>query len=195
MDSKNAKEFLFKILILGTSDNLKAEFLELISQKSWRIDGVSGHIHSTDGVTLDIWFPRENASSKILASFSYSDANGVIIVMGRRDRRILRKMKKNIQQRVGNVPWVAIVLRRNMSIGAKAVKTLHAIKMLSEKMKDISQQTQIPPSSSNKRSSPSAIAGKPTYYIDNYGFVVPDSSTGIPLFVQKASKKKDSETE
>lgn len=163
----------------------------MISQKSWRIDGVSGHFHSTDGVTLDIWFPRENASSKILASFSYKGANGAIVVMGRRDRRILQRMKKTIEIQIGKIPWVAVVLRRTMSIAEKATKALHAIRILSNQMKEVSLTQEV--KDSPKRVSPSPpieVAGKPSFKVDKYGFIVLDSTEGIPLFAEDPHKKK-----
>ncbi|MHA1651452.1 MAG: hypothetical protein ACTSYB_14780, partial [Candidatus Helarchaeota archaeon] len=131
-------EFRFKILVLGTSDRLKAEFLSLISQRSWSVDGVSGHYYEseTDKVSMDIWFPKENASSLILVSLSYSDVNGVIIVMGRKDRRTLRRFVKIINERIGDVPYVGVSLRRNMTDEEKALKSLHAVRILSEKMKE-----------------------------------------------------------
>ncbi len=183
------KEFKFKILVLGSSDELKSKFLELISQKSWRIDGVSGHFHSTDGVTMDIWFPRENASSKVLASFSYEGANGVAIVMGRRDQRILHRMKRTIQERVGKVPYVAFVIRKTMSEGEKATKALYAVRILSDRMKEVSLMTEIKMPPKKKEDQPYTIAGKPKYTVDQLGFIVPDSSNGIPLFVDEPKKK------
>ena len=183
------KDYKFKILVLGTSDELRSEFLSLISQKSWRIDGVSGHFHSTDGVTLDIWFPRENASSKILASFSYTSSNGVAIVMGRRDKRVLRRMTKMIHDRVGKVPFVAIVLRKNMSHGEKAMKSLHAIRLLSERMKDVSLKTKVELPTKIEAPSPTAVAGQPTFSVDQFGFIIPDSSDGVSLFVDEPDKK------
>ncbi|NVM53530.1 MAG: hypothetical protein HWN66_07475 [Candidatus Helarchaeota archaeon] len=183
------KEFRFKILVLGTSDKLRSEFLGLISQKSWRIDGVSGHFHSTNGVVIDIWFPRENSSSKILASFSYSDANGVIIVMGRRDRRALQRMKRIIHKRVGKVPFVAFVLRKYMSDGERAMKSLHAVRLLSEKMKEVSLQIKVEIPSKKEGLTPTEVAGRPAYRVDKYGFVVLDSSEGIPLFVDTPEQK------
>ena len=186
---KKEKEFKFKILILGTSDRLRAEFLSLISQKSWRIDGVSGHFHSTDGVTLDIWFPRENASSKVLASFSYEGANGVVMVMGRRYQRALRRMKRTIRERVGKVPYVAFVLRKNMSEGEKATKSLYAIRLLSDRMKEVSLMTELKEPPKKVVARPTSIAGKPKYTVDQFGFIVPDSSEGVPLFSEETQKK------
>jgi len=183
------KDYKFKILVLGTSDELRIEFLALISRKSWRIDGVSGHFHSTDGVTLDIWFPRENASSKILASFSYTGANGVAIVMGRRDKRALRRMTKVIHERVGKVPFVAIVLRKNMSDGERAMKSLHAIRLLSERMKDVSLKTKVEEPKKKEISTPTAVAGQPRFKVDQFGFIIPDSSDGVSLFVDEPDKK------
>ncbi|NVM27771.1 MAG: hypothetical protein HWN65_02925 [Candidatus Helarchaeota archaeon] len=186
---KKEKEFKFKILILGTSDRLRAEFLSLISQKSWRIDGVSGHFHSTDGVTLDIWFPRENASSKVLASFSYEGANGVVMVMGRRYQRALRRMKRTIRERVGKVPYVAFVLRKNMSEGEKATKSLYAVRLLSDRMKEVSLMTEVKEAPRKRVATPTSIAGKPKYTVDQFGFIVPDSSKGVPLFSEETQKK------
>ena len=83
--------FRFKTVVMGTSDRLKSDFLSLISQKSWAVDGVSGHVFEANEVAMDLWFPKENASSKILVSFSYTDINGAIIVMGRRDKRVINR--------------------------------------------------------------------------------------------------------
>ncbi len=184
------KDYKFKIMVLGTSDALRSEFLSLISQKSWRIDGVSGHFHSTNGVTLDIWFPRENASSKILASFSYSDSNGVAIVMGRRDKRVLRRMTNLIHARVGKVPFVAIVLRKNMSEGEKAMKSLHAIRLLSDRMKAVSLKMKVEVPPKKEIITPTAVAGQPAFKVDQLGFIIPDSDEGIPLFMDEPEKKK-----
>lgn len=183
------KDFKFKILVLGTSDQLRAEFLSLISQKSWRIDGVSGHFHSVNGVTLDIWFPRENASSKILASFSYMDANGVIIVMGRRNKRTLKRVIDTIHGRVGTVPFVAVVIRKDMSEGEKALKSLHAIRLLSDRMKEVSQKVEIPEALKKEAAPPTAIAGQPSFKVDQFGFVVLGADEGVPLFTDDPDQK------
>jgi hypothetical protein len=182
-------------VVVGTSDELKAEFLSLISQKTWHVDGVSGHFRSIDGVSLDIWFPKEDASSKILVSFSFRGVNGALIVMGRKDRRILRRFVKQIRNDSGSIPFVGVVLRKSMTEVEKGVKSLHAVKLLSDKMKAVSSETEQGASIELKPLTPEYVAGKSTYTVDEFGFIVMDS-LGIPLFsseeeeeIQKKSKK------
>jgi len=184
------EEYRFKIVVIGTSDDLKAEFLSLISQKTWHVDGVSGHFRSIDGVSLDIWFPKDDASSKVLVSFSFLGVNGAIIVMGRKDRRILRRFVKQIRNDIGTIPYVGIVLRKSMLEAEKGVKSLHAIKLLSDKMKTVSIETEKGTTVEIKSSTPEYIAGKPTYSVDEFGFVTIDSSAGIPLFVNEEKEEK-----
>jgi len=175
-------KYVFKIVILGTSDQLKEEFLALVSEKSWHVDGVSGHRHTTDGVSIDIWFPKEDASSKVLVSFSFRSANGALVVMGRKDRRILRRFVKAIRNEIGNVPYAGLVIRKSMTEPEKGIKALNAIKILSDKMKaiaigterEVGPETKLPPSQ--------VIAGKQaSYNVDEFGFVHPNDS-GVPLF-------------
>ncbi|HUX98403.1 MAG TPA: hypothetical protein VMV49_02500 [Candidatus Deferrimicrobium sp.] len=184
------RDFIFKIIVIGTSDELKTEFLSLISHKTWRIDGVSGHFYATDGVSLDIWFPRENASSKVLATFSFSDVNGAVIVMGRRDKKILARYNKIIHERTGKVPFVGVVLRKNMTEEEKALKSLHAMRFLSEKLKAISNEIPKKEPLEKETIKPKAIAGKPIFKVDEYGFITSDAFNGIPLFVEDLEEKK-----
>ena len=182
------EEYIFKIVVVGTSDDLKAEFLSLISEKSWHVDGVSGHRSSIDGVSLDIWFPKDDASSRVLVSFSFRDVNGALIVMGRKDRRILRRFVNQIRSDIGNIPYVGIVLRKNMTEVEKGIKSLHAIQLLSDKMKTFCCESGKEDASEVKVSFPEAIAGKPMYTVDEFGFVIVDSD-GIPLFSNEEEKK------
>ena len=187
-------KYIFKIVILGTSDQLKAEFLSLISEKSWHVDGVSGHRHSTDGVSLDIWFPKEDASSKVLVSFSFRSVNGALIVMGRKDRRILRRFVKQIRNEIGNIPYVGMVIRKSMTEPEKGIKSLHAVKILSDKMKALSIGTGKDICPEIKPPVPQVIAGKPSYNVDELGFVISDSS-GIPLFSNEEEEKNRKKSE
>ncbi len=182
--------FRFKTVVMGTSDKLKAEFINLISQRSWAVDGVSGHIYERNQVAMDIWFPKENASSKILVSFSYQDINGVIIVMGRRDNRILNRCKRKIRQEVGSIPYVGVVIRSTMSENEKALRSLHAMKILCERMKEIALESTAR-IKKKEEPPPRAIAGEPNYVIDEFGFIIPGSEEGVPIFVE-ASEETDS---
>lgn len=188
--SASMKDYIFKIVILGTSDQLKEEFLSLISERSWHVDGVSGHRHSTDGVSIDIWFPKDDASSKILVSFSYHDVNGALIVMGRKDRRNLRRFVKIIRDEIGNVPYVGIVIRKSMTEPEKGVKSLHAIKILSDKMKAYASGIGVGIFPESQSTPPKVIAGKPPpYNVDEFGFVHPNDS-GIPLFANEEEEEE-----
>ncbi len=182
--------FRFKTVVLGTSDAIKAKFLSLISQRSWNVDGVSGFVHKEKEVALDIWFPHENASSKILVSFSFTDVNGVIIVMGRRDRRILNQFKQKIKKDIGKIPSIGVVLRKSMTESEKAVQSLNAIKILSEKMKSIASENA--KMIQQEETPPKAIAGKPIYKMDEFGFIVQDSESGVTLFSEEPDNTKSS---
>jgi hypothetical protein len=185
-------KYIFKIVILGTSDQLKEEFLSLISEKTWHVDGVSGHKHSTDGVSIDIWFPKDDASSKILVNFSFQNANGALVVMGRKDRRILRRFVKTIRNEIGNVPYVGIVIRKSMTEPEKGMKALHAVKILSNKMKAYAVGTAREFYPESQPSPPQVIAGKPSYNVDEFGFVI-SNSEGIPLFKNEEDEDEPNE--
>jgi hypothetical protein len=185
--------FRFKTVVLGTSDKLKAEFISLISQRSWAIDGVSGHVFEHGKVAMDVWFPKEDASAKVLVSFSYKDITGAIAVFGRRAKKTLNRFKRLIRKEAGKVPLVGLVLRKNMSTEKKAVKSLHALKILCEQMRALALESEIEPTSSKEPSPPKAIAGKPVFHVDEFGFITTGEKEGIPLFIdvqEESSFKK-----
>ncbi|MHA1131179.1 MAG: hypothetical protein ACTSQQ_10275, partial [Candidatus Helarchaeota archaeon] len=179
--------FKFKTVVMGTSDTLKAEFISLISQRSWSIDGVSGHVFEHKKVAMDVWFPKENASSKVLVSFSYKDVNGVIAVLGRRAKKTLNRFKNRIRRTVGNVPIVGLVLRKNMPNEEKALKSLHAMKLLCKKMREIALESEPKTPILSHKAPPKGIAGKPVYPVDECGFVTSTAEAGIPLFTESGN--------
>ncbi len=174
--------FRFKTVVMGTSDDLKAEFISHISQKSWAIDGVSGHVFEHKKVAMDVWFPKEDASAKILVSFSFKDINGVIAVLGRRAKKVLNRFKRKIRKEAGAIPLVGVVLRKNMTDKERAIKSLHAMKLLCTQMRELALKSESKSPPIQQKSTPAAIPGKPIYRVDELGFIVPGTEEGIPLF-------------
>ncbi len=187
--------YSFNIAVVGPNDELNSKFLNVIAETHGRVDGVEFHQSKISRVAaLVYWQPHEDSMSPILVSHSLKTANGAIIVMIKKSKKNIKKYRKLIKENAGKIPVKEVIFKPDMNLDEIGELAFGSIKDLAAQL-IIEAEQKSRKETVERLTRPrevEEIAGKPRFYIDDYGMVTSFKMSGsIPLFQDEVYAKTD----
>lgn len=204
--SQKSSDYYFNIAVIGPDDKLNEEFIKLTAEKHANVDGVHFYTGKVENIAnINFWQPHINAESEKLVDLTYQTANAVIIVLEKKDDKIMKKYKIRVQENNKDILLTTFIMKRDVDISERARDQLRVKELLKKLTFSMIMKAEALKQKSIEKEIFEKIkfkgdekAGEPIYYVDSTGIITTIKTKGsIPLYGDapppdpKKKKKQD----
>lgn len=202
--SQKSSDYIFNVAVIGPDDKLNEDFINLTAKKHANVDGVhffSGEVENI--ANINFWQPHKDAFSTGLVNMAFKNANAVIIVLPRKDDKILEAYKSKIQESNKDILLTTFIMKSDADISERARELLTVKDLLKKLTFSMIMKAEALKQKNFEREIYEKIkfegdekAGEPIYYVDSTGIITTMKTKGsIPLYgnepVPDSKKKKN----